>query len=223
MLERDRIALRKAQAEIAAQEAAEKEEQERPIREAVENLNQIHRKIHATIRERILTQPDESIEDGISHCWVDPAVDGLSMDWNLAMAQNTDQYKAFIAENPWYSHDQESMSQLFGYFARQRHPIQIITKAMFQKAAERLREYGILTERPAPEPEPERPFVNLTVERPPEPEVHEGWDLQTGERRAYSAFEVSRMDSETFRRVFRLTRAGMQLPDVGPGPMGYRP
>jgi hypothetical protein len=91
---------------------------------------------------------------------------------------------------------------------------------MYRRAAERLREYGILKERPAPPPASEREFVNFTIDRssePPAPVLHEGWDELTGEPRTFTDYQVNRMSSEQFLKAFRLGRifpSGVPLRNV---------
>jgi hypothetical protein len=220
MLERDRIALRKARAEIAAQERAEKEEQERPVREATEKLNELHRKLYNVTRERILNMSDMD-EDGVSAFWIDPALAGVSMDRSFGGAFDADEYLIFLrAHSSWFYDCEANRRQLFGYC--ERNGAQIFNSEMLRRAALRLQEYGLLEERPAPPPQPEKPYVNLTLDRPPAPVTYTGWDEQTGLEREFTEKEVSRMSSDTYRRIFRVLKGDMILPNAGPGPMGFR-
>jgi hypothetical protein len=224
MLERDRIEIRKWKAQIAAEEAAQREAEERPVREAVERLNELHRKIYSTVRERILTMSDED-ENGNSECWIDPSVQGLQLEYNLAMKCNAAEYESFLANNPWFWHDPEqfNMGQLFAYFARQRGTIEIFSAEMYLRAARRLAQYGILKERPPEPPKPEPVEVNFDIDRsaePPAPII--GWDEQTGLEREFTQREVDRLSADQYRRIFRVKRSDMILPNAGPGPMGFR-
>jgi hypothetical protein len=77
MNERDRLALRQHRAEIEAEEAAEREARERPIREATEQAQELHRRIYNTIRERLLTMADVD-ELGGSLAYIAPDLCNIS-------------------------------------------------------------------------------------------------------------------------------------------------
>jgi hypothetical protein len=221
--ERDRLAFRAWREEEEARERAEQAERERPIREATEELNKLHRKVFAKVRERLLNMEDVD-EDGRCYCWVDPSVDGMRMDWSLAMSQNADEYKAFIrAESAWYFHCDANMRTLLGYL--ERNHCQIFTQEMLKRAALRLDEYHLLEERPPEPPKPVPVEVNLTIDRSmetPAPVTYTGYDQQTGLEREFTAREVDRMSADEFRRIFRVYRSDLVLPNAGPGPMGFR-
>jgi hypothetical protein len=205
--ERDRQSYRKWQEELRAEEAAEQERIEAPIRAAEAEIQSLTRKIFATVRERLLTQKDVDL-DGDSFVWIDPSVAGLQMPWQLAMAANADEYKRFIAaESGWYFHNPENMKRLLGYL--ERNGCQIFTQEMLKRAALRLDEYHLLEQRPAPPPPPEPVYVNLERDRSqerPEEILHEGWDEITGEPRSFTDYQVNRMSSEQFLKAFHLGR-----------------
>ena len=205
--ERDRQSYRKWQEELRAEEAAQREAEERPIRELTQQIVETQRKVFATVRERLLTQKDVD-EDGDSLVWVDPSVAGLQMPWQLAMSANADEYKRFIAaESQWFYQCPENMKCLLSYL--ERNGCQIFTQEMLKRAALRLAEYNLLEDRPAPPPPPEPVYVNLerdrSQERPAEI-LHEGWDELTGEPRTFTDYQVNRMSSEQFLKAFRLGR-----------------
>jgi hypothetical protein len=222
MLERDRIALRQAKAEIAAQEAAEREAEERPIREATAQLNETHRELFKVMQERLLQMEDVD-GNGVSQVYVEQGYIGLAMDWGLAMALNADNYKEFLRDNSsWYWHDpaQNNMRQLFGYL--ERNSVFISSPEMLKRAALRLDYYHLLELRPPEPPAPPRPYVNLTVEETPAPPTYTGWDEATGDERQFTQRQVDLMSADQYRRLFRVKRSDMILPNSGPGPMGYQ-
>lgn len=231
MLERDRIELRRAKAFAAAEEAAAKEAEERPVREALEEANRVHQQLHAIIKERILNMPDVDAE-GVSHFWIDPDLAGVSMDRSFAGAFDADSYLEFLREHSSWFYDCEfNRKQLFSYC--ERNSAQIFNAEMLRRAALRLQEYRLLEERPdgferdpatggiiIPRQEPM--YVNLSIERPPAPPTYKGWDEQTGLEREFTQREVDRLSADQYRRIFRVKRSDMELPSTGPGPMGFR-
>jgi hypothetical protein len=235
MLERDRIALREAKAAIAAEEKAEQEERDRPLKDAIAENQNLTRQLHATIRERIQTLPDENEATGTSDFWVEPELEGVELPYDYAMKVNADIVRLFLRSNFWFygreitetnnaqpqdELETQNLKALFDYFGRQKGKVEIFSVGLIQRAADRLREYGILKERPPAQPTPKPAYVNLEIDHSqdrPAPVVQEGFDLETGEKRSYSEFEVNRMDSETYKRCFRLYKASFELPNTGPG------
>ena len=241
--ERDRLAYRARMAEIAAEEAAQREAEERPIREATEELNKLHRKIFKIVRDRLLNSVDEN-ELGESQCYVSPVIAGLDMPFADAVEFITEQYRRFMAEeSAWYHDSLANRQAVLGYLGRNGFTatqggtrLPLIDAATMKAAALRLDEFNILEPRPndgyerdetgailIPREEPYQStdpnapkYVNLGRNRPPAPIMHEGYDLQTGEPRSYSEFEVRRMDSETYKRCFRLYKSALVLPNSGP-------
>lgn len=218
--ERDRLAYRAWQEELAAEEAAEKERIEAPIRAATEEANRLHRELHSVMRERILNLEDVD-EQGVSLVWIDPTYVNLQMPWNMAGPLIADNYQQFCREESlWYWHDpaRKNMRQLFNYL--ERNGVQISSVEMFRRAARRLDSFGIFERRPPEPPKPKREYVNLTVEPTPEPArpaTYTGYDLETGLEREYTAREVDAMSSDTYRRVFRVFQRDLMLPNQGPG------
>ena len=66
----------------------------------------------------------------------------------------------------------------------------------------RLRELGLIEERPAVEPEPEPAPVQEPIETPADYEVS-GFDPETGEPRKFTQREIWKMDSNTYRKAFK--------------------
>ncbi len=201
MLDRDRRSLRAFMDEEAERERLEREERERPIREATDKLRETHRKLAAVERERLTSIPDPER-------WLDPAVGpDVRMTDAQADAFNRDQSKAYRDAHPdlW---SPELVDLLAAYFRKEG--IRLVTASMLERLVERFAEAGLLPERPA-EPEPE-----ATIEEEPvvivEPERHVGIDPLTGEEREYTSREVERMSADEFRRAFKITKAGITLP-----------
>jgi hypothetical protein len=241
--ERDRQSLREARAFAAAEEAAERERVEKPIREATEELNKLHRKIFKIVRDRLLHSVDEN-ELGENQCYVSPVIAGLDMPFADAVEFISEQYRRFMAEEAsWYHDSLANRQAVLGYLGRNGFNasddgtrLALIDAATLKAAALRLNEYNILEPRPndgyerdetgaiiIPREEPYQStdpnapkYVNLGRNRPPAPIMHEGYDLETGEKRSYSEFEVRRMDSETYKRCFRLYKSALVLPNSGP-------
>jgi hypothetical protein len=220
--ERDRQSLREARAFAAAEEAAEQELIEAPIRAATERLNVAHLGLFKVMQERITTLEDVD-ENGVSLVWIDPGYVGIELPRSTAAAVNVDNFVEFVRKTPWYWNIPENGTILTQYLLR--NGVEIASPEMYRRAALRLREYHLLKERPpAPEPEPpqERPFVNLRVSPSAEPPTYTGWDDATGEEREFTQREVDRMSADEYRRTFRVKRSDMILPQTGPGPMGYQ-
>jgi hypothetical protein len=232
--ERDYQSLRAARAEIAADEKAEQEARERPVKEAQEENQRLTRELHSVMRTRLLTMQDVDRSDyDKSSVFVSPGLEG-TFDFDESVSFTVAEYRQFVSEPDvygWYYDSGANRSILFEYL--NRNNIRIADKSMIRSAALRLNEYNCFEPQPEPiiiEPEDQYQsddqnsprYVNLGFNRPPAPVIHEGWNLTTGEKQIYSDFEVNRMSSETYRRVFRLFKNSFQLPNTGPGPKDTR-
>jgi hypothetical protein len=162
-------------------------------------------------------------ETGTSQVFISPAIYGMTMPWDDAVAFVVSEYRKFIAEDSeWYWDSTQNRNALISYL--QRNGIQIADAEMLRRAARRLNDYNLLEEVPPPIRH-ETPFVNFEIDRsmePPTPVTHEGYNPETGEKRIYSDFEVRRMSSEQYRRAFRLYKSALELPREGPRPIGFR-
>lgn len=210
MRERDRLALRAQREEIEAEERAERERIEAPIRAAEAKFKETSRAIALAIRERIANGKDDEI-------YVSPDLVGAKMSQEQAARHNATSGKVFLERNPWFYNSPANIHALIQYFLR--NSTNIIDADMWERAAKRLAEFNLFPDyRPEPEPEPE-PEVETERQppEPPKPEVFEGWDLQSGEPRTYTRREVDRMGADEYRRVFRIYRDHLSLPNVGPG------
>lgn len=214
MTERDRLSLRAHREEVAAVERLEREERERPIREAEAKLHETSRELAKVYRARLLAEVKDPEMPG------DPALDGVIMSEADASKFNGSEFRKYKDAHPDFYWDHKLLERIGNYC--ELNGIGLISASILGKIVDRFREYGLLPTRPRPElqPEPEqRPYVNLTIERTSAmPETYEGWDLDSGQRREYSKREVDRMSADQYRRAFRIYRDALELPNVGPGP-----
>ncbi len=197
MKHRDLQSLQEFRREEAEREQHEREERERPVRAAQEQFNQTARQLHATIRERILTQRDDEFR-------LDPATTRPIPIAQVPSWQKV-QGEAFKAANPDYWPTPENEAVLVGYIERNHPGIKLVSARQLTEAYRRLSEFGLLQERSAPEhilePTPEPVTVYA---QPAEPTGQEGWDLKTGEKQFFTDYQIARMSADEFRKVFRL-------------------
>lgn len=192
MRERERIALREHRAQVEAEEQAEKDRIEAPIRAAQEKLNQTHRELYSQIRERIAHGRDREI-------FVSPALARASMIHEQAAKHNAASGREFLSRNSWFYNSPANLDMLIQYFVR--NGINVIDAEMWERAAERLDEYHLFPEkRSLPQPE-------LVIEPQPEPEptgptLYTGVDWTTGNERQFTQREIDRMSSAEYKRAF---------------------
>lgn len=204
MTERDRQALRIAQAEIAAEEARAEEERLRPIKEAEQQLNQTFRELRKLELESVTSGKDSAfVKDEETKRRTVPNLEA-------AKAFNVAQYKMFADRNPDYWPTPENFKVIGEYLDRQG--INLASAANFEAAYRRCAEFELLQERPAPEPEPvPEPVIVAPIEEKPTEETYQGFDLETGEPRAYSRWEVEHLTADQFKRAMRITKADQTL------------
>lgn len=194
-------AKRRADEKEAAKLRKEQEATAAKLAEAESVYTQTQREIVKTIRERLLTQKDDE-------AYLDPTTVGFALTQDQADAYNSDEARKFIEANPQFFNTRENRERLGEYFSRNGH--NLVSAPMIEAAVRRLSEFGLLESAPpAPSPAFQRPQVNLNIEHvQPEPEAPDenvGIDQTTGERRRFSDFEIGHMDSESFRKTFRLS------------------
>jgi hypothetical protein len=119
------------------------------------------------------------------------------MTEQAAIAFNKEQARNFAANNPDYHRCDENFRKLTEYMAR--NGIAIANEAMFKAAWERLRSFGAIQDRPEPQPPTEEIPDSESVQVDDGSE--EGIDPQTGERRRFSKWEISRMSADQYRRA----------------------
>ena len=194
MLQRDRISLKKFKEEF-------KEEQERPIRELEAQMQEVHRKI-------AVVQRDTLLNDGVldQDLFVSPEVYGASMPNEDAYNFNLNELDRFTQAHPEIAGTKRNIEMFGSYF--QKHGLNIITFEMLEKLYQRFLDAGIEFDRREPEPEQiaerEPTFVNLAIAPAPGPKTYTGRDLETGQDREYTEWEIDRMSSEQYRRAFKV-------------------
>lgn len=214
MRERDRLSVKQHREAIEAQERAEREASERPIREAESKLQQTQRELVKVYRARLLGQVIDP--DRIS---IDPSVQGVRMAEKQASEFNATEFRKFTAQNPELYFPHELLHNIGEYF--DRNGLRIITASMLAALIDRYRDAGLLPERPAPEPEPE-PESSIEPE-PTVSDVEVGVDWMTGRELILTRKQVELLSADDYRRFKRLTKAAIALPNVGPGPRGRSP
>ncbi len=206
--ERLSAAERKRQSEkTAAQEIAK--------REAEAELLNTSRKVAALVKERLLKTKDDEV-------FVTPGMEQSSMSSADAARYNGQQFKLFMQSTPEYVaySSPETIESLGDCFARNK--LMICSQEMCRAAFFRLRDCGLLTPNRAVEPRP----VEKTVQRPvtvvPAPQTQAevlpdgselGYDLFTGEQRPYTKREIAALSADQYRRVFRVYRDALTLPN----------
>jgi hypothetical protein len=194
MRERDRLSIRVHRAEVEAQERAEREKREAPIREAEARLKETHRKLHAVTIERL--QGKVKDPDRVP---VDPELIRARMSRPEADKYNVAEFRKFREAHPEVYLDQQLIENLGAYW--DVNGLRIVSANMMAALIDRYRDAGLLPDAPPPEPEPAPEPAHA---KPAEPETFTGIDPETGLEKVYTAREVNRMSSETFRRTFRV-------------------
>lgn len=220
--ERQRLERKARREELEVQEAAEREERERPIREAHTKLMESHRKLAAAQRAMLLHKTAQDPE-----LYISEETSGLRLTPEGANEWNAYHLRLFCESHPDF-HICDHNIQIFGNYW-QRHGVHLVSDDMVARLYRRMVEAGIQFEqRPQPAPYDQRPSVNLKISeastsRKNEAPVYQGWD-EDGNPREYTEREVSRWSSEEMKRRLRLTAASgaLELPAIGPGPRGTR-
>lgn len=222
MRERDRIAFREWREECAREEAAAKEREERPLREAEAKLQQTHRELRRIERERITgVVEDPDLKKRLNgKAFLDPDVfedervrelyPEIANDPNFARDFNSYSIQIYRERNPGVYWSKELVQQLGAYF--DRHGLALTSVPMIEAAVNRILAAGLApAEPPAPEPPPPVPYQPRTIEpeQPAEPEYQEGWDIETGQQRRFSQFEINKMSADEYIRCFRVRRGEM--------------
>jgi hypothetical protein len=218
MRERDRLSLRQFREEYAAEEAAKQAESDRPLREAEAQYQETSKAIANARRERLVRGLDLDLEEYVP----DEKLTELE-----ALVQGERETEFFLIFNQWFYPCPENSRLLMDYVARNGRS-RSITRELLETVATKMRDYGLLKERPA-EPTPataqtDMHFHSETIEpsiaERPKSETFLGWDVATGQQKEYSTLEVNRMSGDQYMRAFRLNRSGMLL--AGRGVTGQR-
>ncbi|WP_433965986.1 hypothetical protein [Tunturiibacter gelidiferens] len=198
MRDRERRELKKFREEYAAEEERKREVRERPIRELEAKLNATHREIAKMERARLsgeVPDSDRFIDDVVKP--------GITIPHSELKEFTQRQAALFISANPDVYWCPELVELLGRYFSK--NGLNLVTASMIKAVVDRMRDVGMLPEPPKPEPVREPALAPVQVnEAEPKPEQYEGFDLQTGEPKTLSRYEVDRMSSEDFKRFTRL-------------------
>jgi hypothetical protein len=186
--------LQSFQEELEAHEAAEREENERPIREAEAKLTKSFRELHKATKEQITAGKD-------ADAYVDPSTLGFTLTIAQAEARNAQMVNEYRAAHPeWYPGEGNcNVKALTDYW--DRNGIRILSVPIIERSVARLQEYGLLESRPEPTPEPE--LIEETIQ--PEP-VDDGseWGWVEGEKVRKSAWAIKQMSSREYLEFVRI-------------------
>jgi hypothetical protein len=206
MRDRDRRSIKEFMDEEAKLYAAEKEAKEKPIRLAKDQLIKTHRELYAVEKQLVGTGVDPDV-------WVDPATIGYTIPQTEADEYNATQCRLFIQSHPEFYNSPGNIKVVIDYFARNN--VNILSALTVEKAVQRLAEFRLLEERPAPaESLPLAPLVTFDVPELTETNNYQtGIDPATGLEKKYTTYEVNRMSSDEYRRAFRVTKSSLALPN----------
>lgn len=212
--ERQRLELRS----LKEQEESERLEAERPRLEAERRANEEQAAREAAEQARIERQRAYWAEwvqtDRDPKVYISEEMRHASMPPKEAEAF-TAKAAADFAESPEYApyRSPSNAGVILAYLLR--NGIHIADRDTIRAAFVRLRDLGLLKQKPAPAPQPkavEQPRqINLAVQRQStnEPKTYKGRDYATGRERDFTQREVDRMSSLEFQRAFQV------VPTVG--------
>ena len=128
----------------------------------------------------------------------------LRMSVAEAKAYASEQSRLFVEHNPEYFPSAANVAAITKYL-RDQTDVVIPNEECFRLAWLRLRDLGLIEERPAPAPEvvPE-PVPETSEVVPAETELVDGFDLTTGEPHRYSQAEIWKMSSGDMKKAFRM-------------------
>src|SRR5690242_4940595 len=138
-----------------------REESERPVREAAEQLQKTARELGLKLREMVQSGPDPDFQ-------VPASVAGKRMTRDEAIQFNAEEARKFRDNNAEFYNSPANIQSVTGYL--DRNGVNIADEATFKAASERLRDLGLLEERPA-EPEMAQPAEQPQAE--PQPDARE--------------------------------------------------
>ncbi len=199
--------------EYEAWKRQDEEEQQRPIKQAEAQAMRLHGDLIKVQRSNLLDIRDPDF-------FISPNLIGAEMELSAAQHFNGVEGDAFLRENPDYYPSSKNGELLLGYM--ERNGCSIIDRNMWKVAVDKFRAVGLLEEWPQPEPVPitepvqvepdldSLPRLPLSYQRPSgwkreSDGSQEGYDLNTGEPRVYTALEIERMTADEYKRAFRLS------------------
>ena len=202
--ERDRL-------QYEAWKRQDEEEQQRPIKQAGARLSR-------TVGELIRVQRSNLLDIRDPDFFASPGLENITMEMEAAQRFNREEAAGFVRENPDYFPSQKNFELLASYM--ERNGCTIIDRAMWKAAVQRFKAVGLLDERTEPEtvvePVQVEPDVNSLPRLPLSHQTQaawrrdtdgsqEGFDLNSGEKRMYTSFQIDRMTADEYRRAFRLS------------------
>lgn len=204
-------------------EETERREAERPRLEAecraAEKLAQAEEQLQTTASELARIQRD-AISNGKDDAFViDPATTtGSGVPGSQVAEWHQAQFAEFLKTNPHYFRCNENAAALTDYLERNAPGLRLVSAAQLTAAFRRLNEYGLLKQRPAPQPESvdQAKQVNLSTSPEPtkaasRPKTFRGRDYLTGLEREFTEREVNRMGSLEYQRAFAVVPTVAQL------------
>jgi len=189
-------------------------------RQETERIDAIAAEFQEKTRKIALLERDQvakGYDDQFDLMRIDPTCANVSMSAAQADAFNAEQYRLFHAETPdWYA-SRSNIDTMQEYLSRNGCS-SIVSKVMLAAAFRRLDTYGLLDHRPVPEAArqtaaPPNVDVRPAPVQPKRRESEEGYDLRTGERRMFTPYEIDRMSADEYRRVFRVYKSDLVLPN----------
>jgi hypothetical protein len=208
----------------AKREAEEQERQdaERPLieseRRAAEERDAAEAEEHELQEKRRVYEAEWVKSDPDPKLFVTPSLVTASMSEADAATHNTAEVNRFLTSTPDFADYKtpQNADKLLAYF--ERNGVRIYDAAMLRAAFVRLRDLGLLTKKPTPQPTPvERPtYVNLDFsapapEEPSGPKTYTGRDYATGLQREFTEREVNRMGSLAYQRAFEIAPTVAEL------------
>ena len=162
------------------------------------------------VRQAILAGRDPEL-------YVSKDTRGINMTQSAAKKFNSEQAELCVQQHPEMRRYNNSKNvEAIGSYL-DNHKVNIISAETLYRAFERLRQYGLLDENPAPTPQPAyKPITEYQDPEPPPASIVQkqiGYDFRTGEQREFTPHEVALMGSDEYRRAFRVYKADLVLPN----------
>jgi len=183
--------MRKALAEIEEEELAAKEAREAPLRRAQSEFERNTKELAQLQRKNLTTGKDPNV-------YISPETRGKAISASEAERIAIASSESFISAHPEYYVCPENGEIITDYF--RRNECFILTAPMIEAAYVKLRDAGLIVERPAPS----EPVVVEAEQPAPQRTKLIGIDQSNGEEREFSDWEVNNMSADEYRRTFKL-------------------
>ena len=200
MTNREREDLRSYYDDRAAEEREHAEKLAAPLGKAQAALAALAGEVDGFERERLLgDKPDPQLFVDEHSCGMNSERDPIVHDFNARVI------KAFRQRNPHIYWGDELVAMISSYY--DKHRLRAVGLEMLENLVSRIEQAGLLPQAPSPEPRPTPqppPVKPKKAPAPSKPQPQIGRDQTTGLDREFSQFEVDRMSSDMYRRVFGL-------------------